>query len=157
MGRRVLCVEEEEGTCHVTLTHPNNENQVFQPPPWPQVDKKHLDLQTVFTNIRKEECQELSEFHSGAVTGSSSTVGCIIRTWKRLGRTATQPLRGRLCKLTERSDDAEATFSHYRPPDFLCLQISLSTAQSFMERVSMAAAASIQDITKCNAERRTRV
>ncbi|KAI2662490.1 Transposable element Tcb2 transposase [Labeo rohita] len=63
--------------------------------------------------------QELSEFQCGTVIGChlcnkssreissllnipQSTVSCIIRTWKRLGTTATQPRSGRPCKLTER-------------------------------------------------------
>ena len=103
------------------LTHPNNQNQVFQSLPWPQVYKiKHLGMQTAFTNIceRMGRSQELSEFQRGTVIGChlcpkssheiysllnipQSTVSCIIRIWKCLGTTATQPRSGRPRKLME--------------------------------------------------------
>ncbi|CAI9584240.1 unnamed protein product [Staurois parvus] len=92
-------------------TPPNYWIQVFQSPPWPQVYKiKHLGMQTASTNIceRMGRSQELGEFKRGTVIVChlcnksihdislllnipQSTVSGIIRKWKQLGTTATQP------------------------------------------------------------------
>ena len=77
-------------------------------------------MQTAFTNIceRMGRSQELSEFQRGTVIGChlcnkssrdissllnipQSTVSCIIRKWKCVGTTATQPPSGRPRKLME--------------------------------------------------------
>ncbi|CAI9590243.1 unnamed protein product [Staurois parvus] len=79
-------------------------------------------MQTASTNIceRMGRSQELSEFKCGTVIGCHlcnksicksslllniprSSVSGIITKWKQLGTTATQPRRGRPCKMTERS------------------------------------------------------
>ncbi|CAI9610215.1 unnamed protein product, partial [Staurois parvus] len=103
-------------------TSSNHWIQVFQSPPWPQVYKiKHLGMQTASANIceRMGRSKELSEFNRGTVIGfhlgtisiheislllniSWSTVGDIMKKWKQLGTTATQPRSGRPCKMTER-------------------------------------------------------
>ncbi|CAI9574864.1 unnamed protein product, partial [Staurois parvus] len=82
---------------------PNHWNQVFKPPPWPQVYKiKHLFMQTASTNIceRMSRSQELSEFKRGTMIGCHlcnksicdislllniprSTVSAIITKWKQ--------------------------------------------------------------------------
>ncbi|CAI9562980.1 unnamed protein product, partial [Staurois parvus] len=103
-------------------TPPNHWIQVFQSPPWPQVNKiKYLRMQPAFTNIceRMGRSQELSEFKSGTVIGcylcnksiceislllniSLSTVSGIITQRKQLGTTATQPQSSRPHKMTGR-------------------------------------------------------
>ncbi|CAI9576291.1 unnamed protein product, partial [Staurois parvus] len=103
-------------------TPPNHWIQVFQSPPWPQVYKiKHLGMQTASTNIceRMGRSEELGEFKRDTVIGCHlcnksiceislllniprSTISGIITKWKQLGATATQPLSGRPCKMTER-------------------------------------------------------
>ncbi|CAI9597467.1 unnamed protein product, partial [Staurois parvus] len=87
---------------------PHHWIQVFQSPPWPQVYKiKRLGMQTAATNIceRMGRSQELKR---GTVIGChlcnksireislllnipQSTVSGIIRKWKQLRRTETQP------------------------------------------------------------------
>uniref|UniRef100_A0A8C5R5N2 Transposase Tc1-like domain-containing protein n=1 Tax=Leptobrachium leishanense TaxID=445787 RepID=A0A8C5R5N2_9ANUR len=143
-------------------------------------------MQTVFTNIceRMGRSQELSEFQRGTVIGChlynkssreiysllnipQSTVSCIIRTWKCLGTTATQPRSGRPLKLTERGQrmlrrivrrfcqlSAESIATDLQT---LCgLQISSRKVRRELHVVGFygRAAASKPDITKCNAKRR---
>ncbi|KAL0147114.1 hypothetical protein M9458_057638 [Cirrhinus mrigala] len=143
-------------------------------------------MQTVFTNIceRMGRSQELSEFQRGTVIGyhlcnkssceissllniPQSTVSCIIRTWKRLGMTATQPRRGRPRKLTERGQrmlrrivrrgrqlSAKSIATDLK---ISCgLQISSRTVHRELHGMSFhgRAAASKLYITKCNAKRR---
>uniref|UniRef100_A0A8C5QSV3 Transposase Tc1-like domain-containing protein n=1 Tax=Leptobrachium leishanense TaxID=445787 RepID=A0A8C5QSV3_9ANUR len=170
-----------------SLTHPNNQNQVFQSLPWPQVYKIiHLVMQTVFTNIceRMGRSQVLSVFQRGTVIGyhlcnkssreissllniPQSPVSCIIRTWKCLGTTATQPRSGSPHKLTERGQrmlrrivrrgrqlSAESIATDLQTS---CgLQISSRTVRRELHgmRFHGRAAASKPYITKCNAERR---
>ncbi|CAI9614237.1 unnamed protein product [Staurois parvus] len=78
-------------------------------------------MQTASTNIceRMHLSQELRELKRGTVIGyhlcnksiheislllniPRSTVSVIIKKWKHLGTTATQPQSGRPCKMTER-------------------------------------------------------
>ena len=141
-------------------------------------------MQTVSTNIceRMGRSQELSEFQRGTVIGwhlsnessreissllniPQSTVSCIIRKWKCLGTTATQPWSDRTRKLMERSQrmlkrivwrthqlSAESVTTDLQTS---CgLQISSTTVQraSWMG-FHGGAAASKPYITKCNAKR----
>ncbi|KAI2659461.1 Transposable element Tc1 transposase [Labeo rohita] len=147
---------------------------------------KHLGMQTVFTNIceRIGRSQELSEFRRGTVIGChlcnkssreistllnipQSTVSCIIRTWKRLGTTTTQPRSGRPHKLTVRGQwilrrivrrgrqlSAESIATDLQTS---CgLQISSRTVRRELHGMGFhgQAAASKPYITKCNAKRR---
>ncbi|CAI9592900.1 unnamed protein product, partial [Staurois parvus] len=102
-------------------TPQNHWIQVFQSPPWLEVYKiKHLGMQTDSTNIceRMGCSQELSELNSGTVIGCHLcnkpireislllniprlTVSDIIKKWKQLGTTATQPRSGTPRKITE--------------------------------------------------------
>uniref|UniRef100_A0A8C5P9B6 Transposase Tc1-like domain-containing protein n=1 Tax=Leptobrachium leishanense TaxID=445787 RepID=A0A8C5P9B6_9ANUR len=98
---------------------------------------------------------------------SRSTVSCIIRTWKCLGTTATQPRSGRPRKLTERSQrmlrcvvrrgrqlSAESIATDLQTS---CgLQISSRTVRRELHGMGFhgRAAASKPYITKCNAKRR---
>uniref|UniRef100_A0A3Q2D7V8 Tc1-like transposase DDE domain-containing protein n=1 Tax=Cyprinodon variegatus TaxID=28743 RepID=A0A3Q2D7V8_CYPVA len=145
-------------------------------------------MQTVFTNIceRMGRSQELSEFQRGTVIGChlcnkssreissllnipQSTVSCIIRKWKCLGTTATQPQSGRPRKLTERGQrmltrivrrgrqlSAESITTDLQTS---CgLQISSRTVRRELHGMGFhgRAAASKPYITKCNAKRRMR-
>ncbi|KAL0151306.1 hypothetical protein M9458_053497 [Cirrhinus mrigala] len=143
-------------------------------------------MQTVFTNIceRMGRSQELSEFQRGTVIGChlcnkcsheislllnipQSTVSGIIRMWKRLGTTATQPRSSRPRKLTERGQrmlrhivrrgcqlSAESIATVLQTS---CgLQISSRTVCRKLQGMGFhgRAAASKPYITKCNAKRR---
>ncbi|KAL0168267.1 hypothetical protein M9458_036489, partial [Cirrhinus mrigala] len=52
------------------------------------------------TVIGRHLCNKSSREISSLLNIPQSTVSCIIRMWKRLGTTATQPRSGRPCKLT---------------------------------------------------------
>ncbi|CAI9591273.1 unnamed protein product, partial [Staurois parvus] len=95
--------------------------QVFQSPPWPQVNKiKHLGMQTASANICEimGRSQELTKCKCGTVIGyhlcnksirdislllniPRSTVSGLKTKWKQLGTTATQPRSGRPRKMIE--------------------------------------------------------
>ncbi|KAL0147879.1 hypothetical protein M9458_056838, partial [Cirrhinus mrigala] len=106
-------------------------------------------------------CNKSSCEISSLLNIPQSTVSCIIRTWKRLGMTATQPQSGRPSKLTERGQrmlrrivrrgrqlSAESIATD--------LQISSRTVCRELHGVGFhgRAAASKPYITKCNAKRR---
>ncbi|CAI9620100.1 unnamed protein product [Staurois parvus] len=58
-------------------------------------------MQTASTNICERLCNK-SIREIFLLLNIRSTVSDIITKWKQLGTTATQPWRGRSCKLTER-------------------------------------------------------
>ena len=142
-------------------------------------------MQTVSTNIceRMGRSQELSEFQHGTVIGCHlcnkscheissllniplSTVSGILIKWKLMGMTATQPLSGRPCKMTQRcqrmlrcmvrrgrqlsaesiATDPHTLFGH---------QISSRTVHRELHGMGFhgRAAASKPYISKCNAKR----
>uniref|UniRef100_A0A8C5PFK8 Transposase n=1 Tax=Leptobrachium leishanense TaxID=445787 RepID=A0A8C5PFK8_9ANUR len=142
-------------------------------------------MQTVFTNIcERMGRSQLSEFQRGTVIAChlcnkssreissllnipQSIISCIIRTWKCLRTTETQPRSGRPRKLTERGQrmlrrivrrgrqlSAESIATDLQTS--YDLQISSRTARGELQGMGFhgRAAASKPYITKCNAKRR---
>ena len=157
------------------FTHPSKQ--------WPQVYKRqHLGMQTVSINIceRMGRSQELSEWQ--CVTGChlcikssheissllnipQSDVCGIITKWKRFGRIATQPRRGRSHKMMERAQwmlrlivcrghqlSAESVTTDLQTS--CALQISSRTVRRELRGMCFhgRAAASKPYISKCNAK-----
>ena len=111
--------------------------QVFQSDPLPQVYKiKHLAMHSICKHLWYRICrsEELSDFKHGTVIGCRlcnktvreisslleiplSTVSDIIRKWKRLVTTTTQPRSGRPCQITEQCQRLLRRISRQRYAD----------------------------------------
>ncbi|CAI9573216.1 unnamed protein product, partial [Staurois parvus] len=124
-------------------------------------------MQTASTNICERLCNKSVHEMYLLLNIPRSTVSGITTKWKQLGRTATQPLSGRPCKMTERGQrmlKSTACRSRQLSAKSIAkdlqtscgLQISTTTVHRELHGMGFhgQTAASKPYITKCNAKRR---